>query len=83
MSVFSLSPYRNNRRNFLMDDTQAKHYYDEFSPKFSDIEKHRRYTSGAKLKSPFNNNIYIWGENISNREIFKRRLQGLVDTESL
>lgn len=81
MSVFSLG--RNNRRNFLMNNIQAKHYYDLFSPKFSDVEKHRRYKSGEKINSQYNNNIYIWGENISDTEVFKRQLQGLVDTESL
>ncbi len=81
MSVFS--PSREGRRNFLMDEMLAKYYYDEYSNKFSDVEKRRRFESGERIYSPYNNNIYIWGEEISDTEVFRRRLIGSVDSEIL
>lgn len=81
MSVYS--PSRVGRRIFLMTSISAEHYYGEYLKKFSDVHKARCFEEGTEIRSPNNDSLYIWGENISDSEIFKRRLAGSVDKESL
>lgn len=81
MSVYS--PSREKIRNFIMREDSARHYYDNWLTKYSIIEIARKYSCGGKITSPHNSNLQIWGENISDQEIFKRRLTGTIDQETL
>lgn len=73
----------NRRRIFLMTRVTAEHYYHEYCSQFSYVEIQKRFKAGKTIESPHNGFIHIWGENISDTEVFKRRLQGLVDTKPL
>lgn len=39
---------------------------------------HPNHNKGVKI---YRNNLCLWGENISNRELFRRRLQGKLANE--
>lgn len=80
MSVYSLG--RETRRVFLMNRVSAEYYYGQYLGKFSHAHIKRCLESGARTVSPYND-IHIWGENISDNEVFKRRLIGTVDKEPL
>lgn len=80
MSVYS--PSRNCRRNFVMNIESARHYYNEWFIKDSDAEIMRKYTNGKKIYRSRSRVMYIWGEDISDQELFKRQLAGLVDQEA-
>ena len=80
MSVWS--PARGCKRNFLMNLASAKRYYRQWSS--SVLEAKVMFRQGSKLMKPNNpRDLYIWGENISDSELFKRRLNGSVDKETL
>lgn len=81
MSVYS--PNRNARRVFLMNSISAEYYYGDYLKKFSDIHKARCFEEGTEIRSTNNDTIFIWGESISDSEVFKRRLMGSVDKETL
>lgn len=76
MSIYS--PSRNARRVFLMNNKSAKYYYNDYLRKFSHAHIQRCLENGASTVNYYNN-IRIWGENISDCEIFKRRLIGSVE----
>lgn len=80
MSVHS--PSHQGRRVFLMNEESAKHYYNDYLRKYGHDHKLMCFTNGVRIESP-HNNIHIWGENISDRELFKRRLNGSLDKETL
>jgi len=80
MSVYS--PSRNARRVFLMNSVSAEYYYGLYLRKFSRSHMRRCLESGARTICP-DNNIYVWGENISNSEVFNRMLKGSVDKDTL
>ncbi len=79
MSVYS--PSRELRRVFLMSGVSAEYYYGQYLRKFSNLEIRRSLKTGARVHGE--NDIYIWGEDINDSEIFKRRLVGSVDKETL
>ena len=83
MSVYSSS--RERTRNFIMREDSAMYYYNQWLTKYSDTEITRKYTSGEKIRfsDPRSRVLYIWGEDISDQEIFKRRLAGTIDQETL
>lgn len=81
MSVYS--PSREGRRVFLMSSVSAEYYYGDWLNKFSDVHKARCFEEGTEVRSTNNDTIFIWGENINDGEIFKRRLAGTVDKELL
>lgn len=80
MSVWS--PSRQGTRKFLMRVDSAMHYYNEWLIKDSDAEIMRKYTNGKKIYPSDARVMYIWGEDISDQELFKRQLAGLVDQEA-
>ena len=81
MSMYS--PSREGRRVFLMTRVSAEYYYRDYLQKFSDVHKARCFEEGSEIRSPNNDSLFIWGENISDKEIFKRRLMGSVDKLTL
>lgn len=80
MSVYS--PSREARRVFSMNRVSAEHYYDDYLRKYSHVHVQRRFKSGARTVCP-HNDIYIWGEDISDNELFLRQMIGSVDRETL
>jgi hypothetical protein len=81
VSVYS--PHRNARRVFLMNSESAKRLYGAYLRNFPEIHRTRCLKEGAEIRSPDNDSLFIWGENIGDSEIFKRRLNGSVDKETL
>ena len=84
MSVYS--PFRERRRVFLMSGALAVYYYNNYLSKFSHVWIQRCLESGARTACPhgdIHNGIHIWGENISNAEVFQRILKGELDKEKL
>lgn len=81
MSVWS--PSREGTRIFVMHEDSAIHYYNEWLTKHSTVEITRKYTNGERIRPSDARVIQIWGEDISDQEIFRRRLAGTVDHESL
>ena len=79
MSVFS--PSRNARRVFLMNSVSAEYYYGHYLRKFSNLEIRRSLKTGARVHGE--NDVYIWGEDISDNQLFMRQLIGSVDKEPL
>lgn len=80
MSVFS--PSRNARRVFLMSRVSAEYYYGDYLRKFGRAHIYRCLETGARTVCP-HNDVHIWGEDISDSELFKRRLNGSVDPSDL
>lgn len=75
--------FRGGPRNFVMREDTAMHYYNEWLIKHSAAEITRKYTNGERIHPSDDRVIYIWGEDISDQEIFRRRLAGTVDQETL
>jgi len=80
MSVYS--PSRQKRRVFLMEEEGAEYYYNQYLSKFGHAYIKRCFLSGARTVCP-HNDIQIWGENISDNELFLKQLIGTVDQEPL
>jgi len=80
MSVYS--PSREARRVFSMNHVSAEYYYGDYLRKYSHVHRQRCLERGARTVCPYND-IYIWGEDISDNEIFRRILIGSVDKEPL
>lgn len=79
MSVWS--PIRKARRTFLMSRVSAEYYYGDFLSKFHRDNMKHCFETGARAISE--NGTRIWGENISDSELFNRRLKGTVDKDML
>lgn len=77
------SPSRECRRVFEMGRVSAEYYYGDFLSKFSHVHRTRSLKEGAEVRSPNSSSAIIWGENISDSELFKRRLSGALDKEML
>lgn len=80
MSVYS--PSRQTRRVFLMNQDTAEYYYNDYLNKFGHAHKQKCLENGTRTDSPYSD-TYIWGEDISDSELFKRRLSGFVDKDTL
>ena len=79
MSIWS--PHRGCPRNFIMSTESARHYYREWTSNI--LEAKVMFRKGSKLLKPNTRGLYIWGEDITDAEFFKRRLAGTVDQETL
>jgi len=84
------SPALNRRRNFAMNTDSARRYYRQWTSNV--LEGKVLFKRGGKLfrsdqhgskDDPDDHGFYIWGENMSDQELFKRRLAGTVDQEAL
>ena len=79
MSIYS--PNRDARRVFLMSGVSAEYYYGYYLRKFSNLEIRRSLKTGSTVHGE--NDVYIWGEDISDNELFLRQLIGSVDKKPM
>ncbi len=81
MSVFS--PARDARRVFLMNRVTAEYYYGDFLRKFSDVHRERCFEEGTVVRAAGNRDLFIWGGEMSDAELFRLRLCGRIDKDEL
>ncbi len=75
------SPALNRQRNFIMNLKSARFYFRDW---YSNIlEEKVMFSRGGLLPKPNTRSLYIWGEKITDQELFKRRLAGTLDQETL
>lgn len=79
ISVYS--PARRMRRTFLLDAESAESYYKMYMDEYDDLEIRHSFKEGKHVYSE--NEVHVWGENISDNEIFYRRLKQEIDPVSL